>query len=99
MKKNIFKANRGGHAPGHLREAFWLYVEDLESGKEIDDKEFLSKDIQEIFWDEKKRTVGWLLGQLWNCTDIMPSEGCLELELPQGSTYARAARLIKSHKL
>ena len=37
-----------------------------------------------------------LCGLLWNCTDIMPSDLCQELDLPQGSTYAQGARHLKS---
>jgi hypothetical protein len=30
----------------------------------------------------------WLLGELWNCTDIMPGPTCALLNLPQGANYA-----------
>lgn len=36
-----------------------------------------------------------LAGLLWSCTDIMPRALCATLDLPQGSTYAQAARAIK----
>ena len=37
-----------------------------------------------------------LAGKLWNCTDVMPSHLCGKLELPQGTTYGQAARVIRS---
>lgn len=41
--------------------------------------------------------LGWVLGQLWNCIDILPSRFCYVLDLPTGSTYAQAVRAIKPH--
>jgi hypothetical protein len=31
---------------------------------------------------------------LWNCTDILPGTHCNDLDLPPGSTYAQAVRLL-----
>jgi len=36
-----------------------------------------------------------LCGMLWNCSDIMPSGLCSDLNLPPGSTYAKGARYLK----
>ena len=36
-----------------------------------------------------------LAGDMWNCTDVMPSFLCEVLDMPQGSTYARGARRIR----
>ncbi len=74
-----YKPNRGGHAPGHLRDAF---------------VESLYTDDPNIEVDDTQRSVEWLCGQLWNCSDIMPGEDCDSIELPRGSTYAKAARMI-----
>lgn len=41
------------------------------------------------------RSLDCLLGQLWNCTDILPSEVCAALDMPEGSTYAQAVRQVK----
>ncbi|MBA7632945.1 hypothetical protein ES703_40501 [subsurface metagenome] len=78
-----YKANRGGHAPGHLRDAFLQY---LDQGSDSDT----------VTVGESERVVSlrWLIGQLWNCTDILPHEYCAMLELRQGSTYAKAVRKI-----
>jgi hypothetical protein len=34
----------------------------------------------------------WLTDQLWDCTDLMPSWLCADLDLRQGSTYASYLR-------
>jgi hypothetical protein len=41
---------------------------------------------------EQGLTLRWLLGQLWNCTDILPDDACDDLLLPSGSSYAQAVR-------
>lgn len=78
-----YRPNLGGHAPGHLREAFLEYL----NGDP--DSETIS-----IGYEEKAMPLRWLLGQLWNCTDILPEEYCTKLELMSGSTYAQAVRKI-----
>ena len=35
-----------------------------------------------------------LSADLRGCTDVLPSTVCMELGLPRGSTYAKAARTI-----
>jgi hypothetical protein len=36
-----------------------------------------------------------LTGQLWNCTDVVPSYICNLVEIPQGSTFAKLVRMIR----
>ena len=36
----------------------------------------------------KVRSLNWLLGPLWECTDILPGEYCDQLDLSRGSNYA-----------
>lgn len=80
--KRRFNAGRGGHAPGHLRDWFDTYVE---TG-ELDDE-----------MTEKGLTIEWLCGQLWNCSDTLPSIVYNELDLRStANTYAAAAREIKN---
>lgn len=79
----IYKANRGGHAPGHLRDAFLEYLD-------VDSESFTVI----VGEEERVMSLKWLTGQLWNCTDILPHEYCTVLELRQGSTYAQAVRKI-----
>lgn len=57
------------------------------------------------FYDEAKRCWwakrtprergSWLLGQLWNCTDII-GHICLTPDLPRGRTMARLVRILKN---
>jgi hypothetical protein len=96
-----YRANHGGHAPGHLRDAFETAL--VESGEFSDnwydqlgnEQPILFNDakLQES-WDNfsPKERGRWLIGQLWNCTDIMPSNLCSNLDLPSGSTFAKGAR-------
>jgi hypothetical protein len=73
------------HAKGHLRDGFVALIEGDENA---DDGLF--------FYDSyKQERLWWLSGQLWACTDTLPVLYCDELRLPQGSTYAQAARLIR----
>lgn len=73
-----YAANRGGHAPGHLREAFGEW---LEGDREID--------------TDARR----LIGQLWNCTDIMPRAMREIVDEGYGIeawTYAQAVRAVRA---
>jgi hypothetical protein len=72
----------GGHAPGHLRDAF---LEWIEGGA---DAEF-------VLIDDEPKPLRWLIGQLWNCSDMLPSSECDALDLRAGSTYAQAVRSLK----
>jgi len=95
--KYKFDASRGGHAPGHIREMF----EQMFDGYDWE------KDEGEIFYhDGKMVSPQWVIGQLWNCTDIMPSSLCAatrdfcddyDKDLMQGSTYAQGARFLKDN--
>ncbi len=68
------------HVGGHLRTAFEDWVLDGMEGK------------PEI--DEEPVEIKWLLGQLWDCSDIMPGMLCDNLEMHHGSTYAAAAQRL-----
>ena len=62
-----YKANRGGHAAGHLREAFCDFVDEWYAAKE-------GEVVDTVNVDDKPRPVKWLLGQLWNCSDVLPGD-------------------------
>jgi len=101
-----YRADRGGHAPGHLRDAFLECLERFDCGDAEPWHEALADDELIFFFspDKQRWWEGlsspdrghWLIGQLWNCTDVMPSRACSSVELPQGSSYARAARKLRS---
>ncbi|MCC6958508.1 MAG: hypothetical protein IT301_01555 [Dehalococcoidia bacterium] len=75
--------DRGGHAPGHIRERFTGWLE-ADQPEQFEDQE------------ERMLTRDQILGQLWNCTDILESGWCHELDIPAGSTYAMAVRSLKA---
>ena len=81
-----YKPARGGHAPGYLREAFEEWVGDGADGETCE-------------YDGQTVSVSWICGMLWNCTDIMPSEMCGELDMLPGSTYAMGVRKAKAEYL
>lgn len=45
--------------------------------------------------DGEKFPINVVMGRLWNCTDIMPSELCEAIDISRGSTYAQGARCLK----
>jgi hypothetical protein len=82
---------RGGNAPEDLLGAFnaWIDTRGIIVGPDRWTIERPPKVAGRPFAGE------WLLGQLWNCTDALPSSISSALDLPRGSTYARAARKVK----
>lgn len=52
----------------------------------VDDRAWESVDREELLA---------FCGQLWNCTDILPSEYRDALDIPKGSTYAQGARDLR----
>lgn len=72
------------HKGGHLREALQDYLD-----SDVPAAEFT------VEHGGQERSLDWLLGQLWNCTDVLPAGHCDQFDLPKGSTYAQAVRRIK----
>ena len=103
VPKRKFKANQGGHAPGHLREAL---IDALDAGGKAWWKKIeleLYDDAGQKKWDRlgKVEQARWLLGQLWNCTDILGGNGHDIVEEYDSrndakvTTYGRLARFLK----
>lgn len=67
---------RGGRAPGHLRAMMDAYLDDG----------IVCTDV--LFSEPPGDPITWLTGQLWNCTDIVPSAG--------GQTYGQASRRARA---
>lgn len=65
-----FDPRRGGHAPGQIRQAFDDWVED---GMQ-------DHDVGAELFDDGPKPLRWLLGQLHNCTDILPGRIASALE-------------------
>lgn len=72
------------HKLGHLREALQDYLDSA-----VPASEFTVED------GGQERSLEWLLGQLWNCTDVLPAGYCDQLDISKGSTYAQAVRCMK----
>ena len=68
------------HSFGYLRDAFRDWAE---SGMHADEA---------ILIDEEEKPLSWLIGSLWNCSDILPTDCCKQLGIGRGSTYAQAVR-------
>ena len=97
-----YNAARGGPAPGHLREALLACLDDSAAehwyDKLTDDETLIFHYVpMQIRWEKMtlRERARWLCGQLWNCTDILPGMACADLDLPEGSTYARAVRKLR----
>ena len=82
-----YKPNHGGHAPSFLRDKFQHLVEYID---EVDSKN------KTIKYEGRDISILWLIGQLWNCKDVIPSIYCSDLDLPSGASYAQGARALKS---
>lgn len=73
------------HLGGHLRDAFLEFLDSDTPASEFT-----------MEHNGKERSLEWLLGKLWNCTDILPGGYCSHLDLHRGSTYAQAVRSMKN---
>jgi len=97
-----YNPSRGGHAPGHLREALAQWVEQWsDSGKEYWPP--YPSIAATVGWDQVNKPIEWLLGQLWNCNDIVSgdllsqlNELCGEENLSRTRAYAAQVRRIKA---
>jgi hypothetical protein len=89
-----------GHAGSHLREAL---LEALEAQDEWWKNIEIDFDYERHnrWWSRlsSQRRARWLLGQLWNCTDIVP--GMIRRDMrewfpddPEPFTYGRLVRLL-----
>lgn len=88
-----YLASRGGHAPGHLREALLEWIGNTEAFEVA------------VGYSEMVKPIKWVFGQLWNCTDILPGSVVqdlqdIDIDVHERRTYASAvrklAKLIKS---
>jgi hypothetical protein len=89
-----------GHAGGHLRDALLDALDHNEDWWKSIEMDFYRE--RHILWWSRlseKRRAEWLLGQLWNCTDIVPSLTRRQVmewfDEPEPFTYAQLTRLLK----
>jgi hypothetical protein len=103
-----YRANKGGHAPGHLRDALLggldhdvveveTQLEAIEQYLADEDALYFYNPEKQLKWEGASAVdrAKWLIGQLWNCIDILPQTYCAQLDLREGSTYAVAVRKIR----
>lgn len=64
-----------------LREAFRAWSDPFASG-------------DSVTVEGQNYPIRWLLGQLWNCADVLPGHVCRDLGIHPGSTYAMAVRHV-----
>jgi SH3 domain-containing protein len=81
--------------PDHLRDAFSTAV--VESWPPDADVVAFRDPQQRARWEAmtSAQRAEWLTGQLWHCSDVLPSAVCTELRLPPGATFAKAARSLR----
>ena len=79
------------HLGNHLREPFLDYLEEISGHPQIN---YNLKDQIEI--KGKKRTLEWIIGRLWNCTDIMPRSTLEYFDLTAGMKYSQFVRKMKT---
>lgn len=65
---NVSSLPKGGHAPGHLRDALYDWLNEWYQG-ESDEPVVTTVEI-----DGTEKPLRWLIGRLWNCTDCLPAE-------------------------
>lgn len=92
---------RGGHAPGHLRDALLKAIDDLGKWE-------IGQPAPLVEIGHRAVPILVVCGLLWNCTDVLPEAACHAIldflpediadEVPTsaGWTYARGVRLLKS---
>ena len=86
--KSKYNPARGGHAPGHLRKALLDWLDDWPDSESPGPARV----------GEQDRPIKWLLGKLWNCTDILPSISRNTLAwggIENVWTYAQAVRALR----
>jgi hypothetical protein len=91
----MYNARRGGHAPGHLRGAFCEWIDEACTVTSMWPDVIARLRGTPPTVDGEQVSADKLIGQLWNCSDVMPHGLCNDLELPGGSTYAHGVRLLK----
>jgi hypothetical protein len=86
---------RGGHFPGHVRDAFLEAVEAFTEWKPNTPEPTVTA---EVAHEPRPITISAACRLLWNCSDVLPGDAYRSLEgsgLPLGrQTYASAARAM-----
>jgi hypothetical protein len=92
-----YKIGMGGHAPGHVRDAFLSVIDafvDWDLTGPEPTVEFA------VHYEPRPIPISKACGMVWNCTDILPG-GAIEALTgsgvePKSRTYAASARALRS---
>ena len=87
---SIHSTMKGGHAPSYLREAFSAFLDDEPALDNVN----LDTVRVAAGEDGEMKPLRWLVGRLWNCTDVLPGTEARFLELTGMQTYAAGARKL-----
>jgi hypothetical protein len=94
----VSKTSMGGHAPGHVRDAFLSAIEAYADWNGIGPEPTVEF---EVHYEPRPIPISKACGLVWNCTDILPGGAWDELigndVLPGRRTYAAAARALLAH--
>jgi hypothetical protein len=105
LQRPAYRANRGGHAPGHLRQAlldtlnnYTRNVYWFEPLQEDPDLLIFRDPRKQKHWESMPAThkARWLCGQLWNCSDIVPASTMSDFRDLRTRTYAALVRHLKT---
>jgi hypothetical protein len=90
-----YRIGMGGHAPGHVRDAFLSAIEAYADWNGIGPEPTVEF---EVHYKPRPIPISKVCGLVWNCTDILPGGAWDELigndVLPGQRTYASAARAL-----
>lgn len=74
------------HGSGHLRELLLDWLDGTFLGAYPG---YLSDVV-----GEDEQPIRSVIGRLWNCTDTLPGDYCVDVGVPRSSTYAQAVRFL-----
>ena len=89
-----------GHAPGHLRDCLGNALLDHEGDWWRHLEMNFMRERHQRWWDSTSASdrAYWLIGQLWNCTDTVPSELRESVRDWLEDEYFSYARLVRALK-
>ncbi len=92
-----YRFGRGGHAPGHVRDAFLAAIEAYEGWDGTAQEPLVEF---EVNYEPRPIPLSKVYGLVWNCSDILPGyewHALIGQDINPGRcTYAAAARAMLS---
>src|SRR5262249_28564108 len=102
MPTTYYRNLRGGHCPGHVREAFCSALYAFEGWPDGTPEPTV---YFEVNYEPRQILISKVCGLVWNCSDILPREmrSILQdtglFEDMRSCTYGAAARVMRAHIL